>query len=497
MADAQQDIKSEVSFGFLPVLRKDRAFGWWDFVLVQTGFGIAAWCFLVGGLTGTVLEGKYAIWVILLGNALPVLLILPFALQTARQGVDTFIASNQALGHRLSQIFFVIFAVLNLGWITIACFMLGLSAIKVSGVFGLPEFLTTDTVGAPIYSIVFFGLALWIAWMGPLTIRRLARIGVPAILIILVGLIVVVLVKYGITSVLDSAPAEPYGTLSESVTHALEWNVGLGFSWLVYLGQWCRLAKNESGAINGTYLGYGLILNVAGIFGAFTALLVGSLDPTDWMLEAGGDWFGLFGLLLLILANLTSAVVLIYSQALSVKTMVPKVKWVWAVLTTAPAAFLMLSPSFYDSYQKFLLYVSFIMATFGGVLVVDWFFIRHQRGNIGQIYDHGGRQYRFWAGFNPAAVIAIVVATAFYWWTYNPVTDVSGPLFAFLGAGIPSFFVAGIVYYIAAKTAFSGLYAVDREWQRTTPPARWTAEGVPAATGQQPVTVESVVEGDM
>jgi NCS1 family nucleobase:cation symporter-1 len=467
MADAQQDIKSEVAFGFLPVLKKDRIFGWWDFVLIQAGFGIAAWCFLVGGLTGTVLEGKYAIWVILLGNALPVLLILPFALQTARQGVDTFIAANQALGYRFSQIFFVIFAILNLGWITIACFMLGRSAIKVSAEFGLPEFLTTDTTGAPIYSIVFFALAMYIAWRGPVTIKRLARVGVPAILIILVGLIVVVFAKYGISKVMSSAPSAPYETLAESVTHSLEWNVGLGFSWLVYLGQWCRMAKDESGAINGTYLGYGLILNVAGIFGAFTALLVGSLDPTDWMIAAGGDWFGMFGLILLILANLTSAVVLIYSQSLSVKTFLPKTKWIWAVLTCTPAAFLMLSPTFYDNYQKFLLYVSFIMATFGGVLVVDWLFLRGQRGDIGALYDRGNPQYRYWSGFNPAAVLAIAAATAFYWWTYNPVTDVAGPLFAFLGAGIPAFFVAGAVYYVVAKTVFAGQYAADREWRRT------------------------------
>jgi nucleobase:cation symporter-1, NCS1 family len=466
MADTQQDINSEVTFGFLPVLKKDRIFGWWDFLLIQAGFGIAAWCFLVGGLTGTVLEGKYAIWVILLGNALPVLLILPFALQTARQGVDTFIAANQALGRRFSQVFFLIFAILNLGWITIACFMLGLSAIKVSDVIGLPAFLTTDTQGAPIYAITFFILSMYIAYKGPVTIKRLARIGVPAVILILFGLIIVVLFKYGMTKVLSSAPAEPYDTLRDSVFHSLEWNVGLGFSWLVYLGQWCRMARNESGAINGTYLGYGLVLNVAGIFGAFTALLVGSLDPTDWMIAAGGMWFGMFGLILLILANLTSSVVLMYSQAISVKTMLPRIRWHWCVLTVVPAALLMLSPTFYDSYQKFLLYVAFIMATFGGVLVTDWFFVRHQRADVGALYDQGNPQYRYWAGWNPAAVLAVALGSLFYWWMYNPVTDVSGPLFPFLGAGIPAFFVAGAIYYAAAKTIFAGQYKSDREWQR-------------------------------
>lgn len=457
-------IEREVHFGFLPSLRRDRHFSLMDFILVQTGFGIAAWCFLVGGLTGTVLEGKYALWVILFGNAIPVLLILPIAKFLARSGLDTFIGSVAALGHRGAQVFFAIFAILNLGWITIALFMLGESAIKIAGHVGLPEFLTTRTTGAPIYAIIAFAASFSIAYAGPIAIKWFTRIGVPAILLILVGLIVVVVGKYGFTKVFESAPVAPYDDFRRSVMSSLEWNVGLGFSWLPYFGQWVRLARSESGAINGTFLGYGLLLNVAGVFGAFTALLVGSLDPTDWMISVGGTAFGLVGLVLLVLANLTSAVVLMYSQALSLKTVFPRASWFKSLATVLPAGFLMLSPAFYDAYGSFLAYVSFIMATFGGILVADYL-MRSGKVEIGALYDRGNKHYQYWKGFNPAAVVALAVGTLFYWWTYNPVTDTPGPLFGYLAAGIPSFFVSAIVYYAAAKTVFSSVYARDREWR--------------------------------
>jgi NCS1 family nucleobase:cation symporter-1 len=482
----QQGIGREVEFGFLPTLGRERAFSWIDFTLVQTGFGIAAWCFLVGGYTGSFIEGKYGIWVILLGNALPVLLILPYALSTARYGVDTFIASNPALGHNLSRVFFVIFAILNLGWITIACFMLGESCIKVAKVAGLPEFLTTRTIGAPIFSLIFYLLGMYVAWKGPVAIKRFARVGVPAIILILFGLIIAVVFKYGFTRVMDSEPATPFPTLWEGISNSVEVNAGLGFSWLVYLGQWCRLARSESAAIQGTYLGYGLLLNVAGIFGAFTALIVGSLDPTDWMIGVGGTVFGVFGLILLILANLTSTVVLMYSQALSVKTMVPKLDWKWAILTNAPAAFLMFSPAFYDAYTKFLAYVAFIMATFGGVLVADWFFVRRQRFEVGALYDHGNPQYRYWYGWNPAAIVAVAVGTGVYWLLYNPVTFVYTKPFALFGAAIPSFFAAAATYAFCALVVFRNLesYRLDRLWRRRV--AQGEADAVVVSDGMLP-----------
>lgn len=489
----QIDVRHEVEFGFLPTLGSERAFSWFDFTLVQTGFGIAAWCFLVGGYTGTFIEGKYAIWAILLGNALPVLLILPFALTTARYGVDTFIATNPALGYNLSRLFFVIFAVLNLGWITIACFMLGESCIKVAEVVGLPEFLTTRSTGAPIFSIIFYLIGMWIAWKGPIAIKMFARIGVPAIILILFGLIIAVVFKYGFTHVMNSDPSAPFPELWESVSNSIEVNAGLGFSWLVYLGQWCRLARSESAAVGGTYLGFGLLLNVAGIFGAFTALIVGSLDPTDWMIGVGGTAFGVFGLVLLILANLTSTVVLMYSQSLSVKTMLPKMAWKWAILTNAPAAFLMFSPAFYDGYTKFLAYVSFIMATFGGVLVADWFFVHRQRFEVGALYDHGNRQYHYWRGWNPAALLAILTGTVCYWLLYNPVTFAYTKPFALFGAAIPSFFAAAIAYVVFARLLFRNLesYQLDRQWRLRV--LSGEADAVVVTDGMRP-TPETVVE---
>ncbi len=443
-------IEKEVEFGYLPALKSERQFSVVDFILIQVGFGIAAWCFMVGGLTGTVLPGKLAVPVILLGNALPVFLIAPLILLFARYGVETFAGSRAALGYIGSDIFFMVFAILNLGWIVIATFMLGESVIKIMAVINAPEFLTTRTVGAPIFSIIAFAVGVCIAYRGPIAIKMFTRIGVPALIAILFGLVYVVVFQNGFDKVLNTEPVGAYDSINRSIVSALEWNVGLGFSWLPYLGQWGRMAKTEKTAYYGTFLGFGIVLNIAGIFGAFVALLVGSLDPTDWMIAVGGVTFGIFGLLLLVLANLTSTVVLIYSQALSFKTIFPDKKWGLAIASTLPAALLMLSPMVYDNYSKFLSYVSFTMAAYAGVLIADFFLVRKGVLNVRELYNRGGG-YQYYKGINLVAYGVILLSSIFYFWTYNPATDHAGPLFTVMSAGIPTFFLSALLYFGCSK----------------------------------------------
>lgn len=458
-------IEKEAIFGFLPSMRKDRTYGLLDYTLTQIGFGLAAWCFLIGGWTGTVARASDAIWIILLGNALPVFLMLPLAKHAARRGLDTFLLAVPALGHVGSKIFFVVFAILNLGWITIALFMLGESFIRLVNLTGGPEALQTRTFGAPLFALVFFAFSLFVGFKGPEAIKIFTRWGVAAIMLILVGLIIGVIGKYGFGTVFAAEPTDAFENYHLGVMSGLEWNIGLGFSWLPYIGQWCRLVRSERAAVHGTFLGWGLILNIAAVFGALATLAIGFGDPTDWIVALGGTALGVVGLLMLILANTTSAVILIYTQGLSFKTQFPRWSWGRAVATTIPAALLMLSPSFYDAYGTFLLYVSFIMSIMAGIMVVDYF-VRKGRVEVGAIYDRGNPHYRYPLGINPAAIIAAVVGSLAYWLAYNPVSGETGFWFSYLAAGVPSFFVAGFVYWAGMVTVFSRYRKVDNEWCR-------------------------------
>lgn len=456
-------VEREALFGILPVMRGERQFGLKDFILVNIGFGIAAWSFLIGGYTGSVLPAGTAVAVILFGNAIPVLLICGLAKFFARYGVDTFIGARASLGYQGSNIFLVIFAIINLGWMTMASFMLGESATLLVGAFDGPDWLTSRTVGAPIFAVGAFLVAWLIAYRGPVAIKLFNSVGVPTMFLIIVGLIVYILGVEGLGAALAAEPAAPYPDYTRSLVSAIEWNVGLGFSWVAYFGQWSRLANTERTAVWGSFLGWGVLLNVAAILGALTALLVGQHDPAKWMIAAGGPVFGVFGLLLLVLANLTSATILVYSQGISMKTMFPNWSWRAAIATTLPAMLLMLTPAFYDRYTTFLSYISFIMAAFGAVLVVDLVVMKRYRVDLASLYRKpaGG-------SVNWAAYASVVGGGLFYFWTYNPVADTAGPLFTYITAGIPTFFLTGAVYWglkklMGAETAPAADIAPVRE----------------------------------
>ena len=71
-----------------------------------------------------------------------------------------------------------------------------------------------------------------------------------------------------------------------------------------------------------------------------------------------------------------------------------------------------------------------------------------------ELFDHYGA-YTYWKGINPSAVIALIVGTVTYWSLYNPLTGVSSGLFDTITAGLPTYFVSCISYYVCSKYIFS------------------------------------------
>lgn len=458
--DNNSAISKDVAFGFLPAQKNDRVFGFWDLVLIQVGIGISCICILTGSHTGMLLNAKESLAAVLFGNALPFFLIAPIILLFARFGVDTFIGFRSALGYLGSNIFYFIFMILTIGYMSVAFFMAGEALVKIASVLGLPGFFTSSTTGAPFFAIIIFAIVFFITFQGPLVMRKFNLIGVPAILLVTLGLFLILIFGIGLNKIFGLTPTEPYpGDHARSFVTALEINVGLGFSWLPYLGQYARLAKNEKTAFRAGFFSYGVIVNIAVILGALAAIVVASVEPTDWMFAIAGTWAGAIGLILLTIGNITAGTFLMYSQAISFKTVFPKKSWKLAMGTAIPTILLLLSASFYQAFGSFITVIAYIMAIFGGIVISDFFFVKKQKLSIKDLYDTNGNYY-YWRGVNPSAIVSFIVGTIVYWGLYNPVMDTSSGLFYYISAGIPAYFAAGICYYISAKYIFS--FSVDR-----------------------------------
>jgi nucleobase:cation symporter-1, NCS1 family len=464
MSKENSSISKDVAFGFLPASKNDRVFGMWDLILIQVGIGISCICILTGAYTGLMVNARDGLGAILFGESFPILLIVPITIYFARYGIDTFIGFRSSLGYLGAKIFYFIFAILTLGYTAVALYMAGQAIVKILSFAELPNFFTSNTTGVPLFAILLFIIAFVVTFKGPLAIKKFNWIGVPAIGILLVGLLILIIAGQGFDKITALRPAEPYEDFSRSFMTAMELNVGLGFSWLPYFGQYARLVKSEKAAYKATFFSYGILVNIAVVLGALTTLIVGTQNPTEWMLAIAGTWVGLLGLVLLTLGNLTAAIFLMYSQVISLKTIFPKSSWLFAMSTTIPAIFLLLSPTFYNAFNSFMTVIAYIMSIAGGIVIADFFFVKKQKISLYDLYNTKGR-YKYWHGINPSAITSFIIGTTVYWGLYNPLLDQASGLFQYISAGIPAYFASLISYYISAKYIFA--YSVDKEASKT------------------------------
>jgi len=449
----RSEVGKEIFYNMLPVRRGERIWGAKDFMAIQICFGIAAWFFLVGSLTGLTVKASDAVPIILFGNMFPLFLIACLAIMFSRFGTEQWVASSAIFGHKLKDIWFWIYITSSYGWIAYASFLFGEAAIKFVAFFNGPAILTTEVPGAMIFAYIACVVGAVIAFMGPHVLQWFTRIAAVFLMVVLIGFIVQILNVYGIAHVYAAKPAEPMATLAWSRASAIEWNVGLGFSWAFWYGQWTRLAKSETGAYHGCQWGWGILAATAGIFAAFTALVLGVYDPSEWIIALAMPGIAAVGLVMFAIANIGSVTCLVYPMSITFRSRFPKFPWLGTVALVSLPAFILMNPVVFANYGVYLAYIALLTGTYGGIFIADYFLVNKGTWtwSLRQMYNRTWG-YRYWKGFNPAALIATVVAAGFYLWTLDPFfwTSPNG-LFPYITAGIPSFIIAFIVYALLMK----------------------------------------------
>jgi nucleobase:cation symporter-1, NCS1 family len=454
VSERRAAIREEMYVNLLPLRGSERIYGGWDFLAVQICFGIAAWFFLVGSLTGLTVPAREALPIILFGNAFPLLLIAAMAAIFARYGVEHWQGSAAVFGHRFKDVWLVVYITSSFGWIAYASYLFGQSAIKFLAVFGAPEWATREVPGAIVFAIIATATGAFVAFLGPQVLKWFTRTSAVFLLVVLAFFTWRVLTRFGLAEIFAAQPAEPMETVGWSRASAIEFNVGLGLSWAFWYGQWTRLSKSESGAFHGCLWGWGVLAATAGIFAAFLALTLQAYDPTEWIVTLG-EGLAALGLLLFAVANVSSVTALVYPMSITLRTRFPNIRWGLAVIICSAPAVLLENPTVFESYGTYLAYIALLTGTYGGIMMADYFLV--SRGihawRLRDLYIAGPTsRYWYMGGFNPAAVIATIAGAGFYLWTLEPLswTSANG-LFPRISAGLPSYAVAFTVYAVLMR----------------------------------------------
>jgi len=441
------------AFGRMPLLPGEREYGSAGAHATCFAFAIATWCFLVGGYTAELVGAVQGVVCLLAGNLIGVFLTtMPLSLGCQRYGLEQIDFCKPAFGQRGARVILVFYLINMIGWSGLILVMFG------NGIRNIAEALGYQPGGWIVGAGVALGLGLsyWIVTRGVHLLNVSNAIITPC-LVVLIGYIVWVLFReHGWQAIASAPPLDPGPRPWLNYLIAFELGVANGISWWGGIGFIARNTRTPRISVYPQILQLGLSGGVVACVALFSALVVKSEDPTEWMVPIGGVGMGVVALVFVVLANVTSVAVSFYASGLALRH-VPAFRalsWqrVIGLLIVLCLPFVFWPEELYGQGDAFLAYNGTMYAPISGILFADYFLVRRQRLCLWSIFDdHPSRAYHYSRGFHWPALACVVLGQAVYLWLFNPITSETHPLFQLLPASLAACIVPAVLYAIAAR----------------------------------------------
>ncbi|MGC8961193.1 MAG: cytosine permease, partial [Candidatus Bathyarchaeia archaeon] len=239
---------------------------------------------------------------------------------------------------------------------------------------------------------------------------------------------------------LSSSPA-PGGL---SFLLAVDLVIAMPISWMPLVADYNRFAGGAGRAFHGTYWGY-FLANV--LFYGLGALFILATGEADIVKAIAMVAFGIPALLLILVDETDNGFADIYSAAVSIQNLAPKVpQRISAPILGAVAFFASLILPV-EQYEWFLLWIGAVFIPLFGVVMADYFIVKRGRLCVEELYKPGG-DYWYRGGVNPPAVLAWILGFIFYYAILYFKPE--------LGASIPTLIFTAFTYWILMEATPRG-----------------------------------------
>ncbi|WP_283170292.1 cytosine permease [Curtanaerobium respiraculi] len=454
----EEYVNQETIFGLVPVKKSERSYGFWDTLLVTSGFAIATLCYSQGALSASYLDfWQTLIVTFAMGGIFLIIECLP-VIFAVRYGVDLWVYLRAVLGKNGVKVFATLVILGNWFWYAVAANMFGSSIAQICAGFGI---IVPDKAVRWISIISVAGGSL-IAIAGPSAIKWTSRILVTLLLAIGVIVFFMCFTIAPIDQVIAYRPdlSSVGGNNFEAYAMAAEGMAAFSFSWSTQAIVLPRLSKTERGGYWGTFAGYAIVapffVFIGGVMAIVMFVTTGVYvdDPTV-MLATLGPQVALLSLMLVAFANIGTQAVGGYVNDMVLKAAWPKVDYkVLVLLSAIYVAVLTYSGQVTANFGQFISIAAYIQGPIIGIMFVDYIILRKRRFSIKSLYYQEGHDaYDFKGGFNWIGVVVILL-TLFValFMVYNPVTgEIQSVVFNFTtGSGFTAVF-GGFLYWLASK----------------------------------------------
>jgi cytosine permease len=364
-------------YGAQPV-PDDKRKGWFGIGIVYWGIAVCLPAFLVSGLIAGPAKLGTAILAFVVGAAVLAVVAILTGIIGSRTKLSTALSANYTFGKYGAYILQIVLFFAAWGWFGV---QLGFMAEGLGG--GGLAFVAGGAL--PVWLIKVIGgiLMTLTAMFGFKAIERLSIVAIP--LLIISMLATIFSVYKGDTSLSQVASITAEGAMPFGVATSVI--IGSFILGALISSDITRYAKSKSAA--GVGMGFGMFIGFPVVM-ILAAIMVkgagGEVDFSKVMLSNNSGFWVVLAIITIILAAWTTNDNNLYSGALSVNAMFPKVKkWIITVISGAIGLVLALvGINTSGGFQTFLGFLAIFIPPAAAVMIIDYYFFK---GEKNKTYD--------------------------------------------------------------------------------------------------------------
>jgi NCS1 family nucleobase:cation symporter-1 len=419
-----------------PIPAERRTWTWWHYCALWIGMSVCIPTYtLASGLIDAGMSWRQTLFTIFLGNSIVLVPMVLNAHAGTRYGIPFPVFARASFGVLGANVPALLRALVACGWFGIQTWFGGAAIYQLTkliwpGVETLPDvvpaFVGTST-GELAAFFVFWGINVYFIVKGTESIKWLESIAAPFLIVVGLALLVWAYQRAGgFGTILDQPSRLGSGAAFWAVfLPSLTAMVGYWATLSLNIPDFTRYARSQRDQITGQALGLPTTMTLFAFIGvavtSATAIIFpgGGVvwDPVELLGRIGGPITILLSMLALVIATLTTNLAAnVVSPANDFSNAVPRlVSFRTGGLITAVLGVVMMPWKVLASSQGYiftwLVGYSALLGPIGGVLIADYFILRRCRLDVQDLYRRGGR-YEYARGFNPSAIVALVIGVA-------------------------------------------------------------------------------------
>jgi NCS1 family nucleobase:cation symporter-1 len=439
-----------------PTMPAQRTWGTYNYIALWFSMSMEVTTYmLAASLIAGGMNWKQAVGTILLGNLIVLVPMLPNAHAGAKYGIPFPVFVRASFGPVGANIPAMLRAIVACGWFGIQTWIGGQAiAAMVAVLWPVAANMPSVTW---ICFLGFWALNMVVVWRGVESIRFLQSFSAPLMLVLGLALLGFMLHKAGGFGPMLSAPSKfttTHGFL-KFFFPSLTAMVGYWATLSLNIPDFTRYAKKQESQILGQAFG----LPVAMVLYSFIGIAVTSAstvvfgepiwNPVTLLGKFHQPWIAFLGLIGLLIATMNVNIAAnVVSPSNDFSNLAPRlISFRTGGMITGFLGLAMMPWKLMATFGSYvfgwLVGYSGLLGPVAGIMVTDYFLIRGTRLDTYSLYRRGG-MYEYRNGFNPAAIVALVVGV------FAALVGKFVPRVAFLYdyAWFVGFFLSGAIYYV-------------------------------------------------